>query len=102
MLMVMSSAPPAIEGGDLAYGSGDGAEVLAQDVVVLAGDLRVDLDVRVAFDHLLEAGADAFPSQLRPRSVHIPGRDGDVVQHGAQFALARDHADLDVAFRHLF
>ncbi len=37
------SAFPGIESGDLAYGFGDGAEVLTQDRSVTAGDLPVDL-----------------------------------------------------------
>src|SRR5215471_17294170 len=56
----MSSAIRAIEGGDLAYGLGDGAEVLAQDRTVVARDLLAHLDVRVAGGHSIEAGAYPF------------------------------------------
>src|SRR5262245_49365727 len=100
--LVMSSAIRAIEGGDLAYGLGDGAEVLAQDRTVVARDLLAHLDVRVPGGHRVEAGAYPFllitvASEGRTRRDHVPHRDGDVIQHRAQRALAGDHAELDVA-----
>src|SRR5689334_14590133 len=100
--LVMSSATRATEGGDLAYGRGDGAKVLTQDRTVVARDLGADPDVRVASSHRIEAGAYPFllitaASEGRSRSNHIPHRDGDVVQHGAQLALTGDHAELDIA-----
>src|SRR4029453_3155159 len=106
----MAWAPSAIrtvEAGHLAYGVGDSAEVLAQDRTVVAGDLRADLDVRVAGGHGGEAGAYPFlsitlASKGRPRSNDVPRRDGDAVQHGAQLALAGEPAELDVGVRHLF
>jgi hypothetical protein len=57
--------------------------------------------------HRIEAGAYPFllitaASEGRPRSDHIPHRDGDVVEHGAQLALAGEPAELDVAVRLLF
>ncbi|HEY9409576.1 MAG TPA: hypothetical protein VIP77_08355 [Jiangellaceae bacterium] len=57
--------------------------------------------------HRIEAGADPFllvttAPEGRPRSDHVPNRDGDVVQHGAQLALAGKPAELDVAVRLLF
>ena len=78
-----------------------------QDRTVVAGDLRADFDVRVAGGHRIEAGAYPFlliavASEGRPRSDHIPHRDGDVVQYGAQLALAGEPAELDVAVRLLF
>src|SRR5438067_11221257 len=101
------SATLAVECGDLAYGLGDGAEVLTQDRTVVAGDLRADLDVRVAGGHRVEAGAYPFllvaaASEGRPRRNHIPYWDGDVVQHGGKLALAGEPAELDVAVRLLF
>ena len=47
----MSSAGRAPEGGDLAHGPGDGAEVLTQNRTVVARDLRADPDVRGAGSH---------------------------------------------------
>src|SRR5215217_4310714 len=99
----MSSAIRA-EGIHLAYGVCDGSEVLAQDGAVVARDLRAHLEVRVAGGHLVEAGADALllvalASEGCPRADHVPRRDGDVVQYGAELALAGDLAELDVALR---
>lgn len=79
----------------------------AQDHTMIAWDLRADLDARVAGGHCGEAGAYPFlpitlASKGRSGSNDVPRRDGDAVQHGAQLALAGDHADLDVAVGHLF
>jgi hypothetical protein len=57
--------PSSVEGGDLAYGLGDGREVLTQDRTVVAGNLRADLDVRVAGGHRVEAGAYPFRTDGR-------------------------------------
>src|SRR5580692_6982556 len=105
--LVRSSAGPAVECGDLAYGLGDGREILPEDRAVGAGDLRADFDVRVAGGHRVEAGAYpllliAVAAEGRPRSDHIPHRHGDAVQDGAQFALAGEPAELDVAVGLLF
>ncbi|MFD6449019.1 hypothetical protein ACFWEJ_28215, partial [Promicromonospora sp. NPDC060204] len=59
------------EARDLADGVGDGAEVLAQDPVVVAGDLRADPEVRVA----LQRGAEAVGFYSRPGLVWVPVRD---------------------------
>jgi hypothetical protein len=72
--------PVAGEGGDLAYGVGDGRGVLLEDRVVIAGDLRADPDVRVAGDHRVEAGADQFllvaqVAEIARQGVGVLGRD---------------------------
>ena len=74
---------------------------------MVAGDLRADLDVRVAGGHRIEAGAYPFllitsASEGRPRSNHVPNRDSDVVENGAQLARAGKLAELDVAVGLLF
>jgi len=73
---------------------------------VVAGHLRGEPDVGVALEHRREARANAFllvalAAEGGPRGEHIPHRDGDGVQHGAQLTLAAELAELDIAVRHL-
>jgi hypothetical protein len=50
-----------VGGGGLAYGLGDGPEVLAQNVGVVARDLRADPEVRVSDEHRIECGPNLSP-----------------------------------------
>src|SRR5262249_55090412 len=52
-----------VAGGELPYGLGDGGEVLAKDLGVVARDLRAHLEVRVAGEHRIKRG---------PRLFHLP------------------------------
>jgi hypothetical protein len=72
--LVRSSVSAGVEGGDLAYGRGDGREVLLEDRTVVAGDLRADFDVRVVGGHRIEAGAvPGPPVSVTARAVSSTG-----------------------------
>ena len=56
----MVSVMRVAEGDHLVYGVGHSTKVLAQDHIVVAGDLGADGEVGVARGDLIETGADLF------------------------------------------
>src|SRR5262245_13027887 len=71
--IMWSSRPIPIQGGEVAYCLGDGGGVLAQDLGVVARDLRAHLEVRVAGEYWIEHG---------PRLFHLPALGSEAVAGG--------------------
>src|SRR5215211_8182650 len=73
---LIGSADLLIVGGrGLAYGLGDGPVVLAQNVGVVARDLRADPEVRVSGEHRIERGPHLDPLLLAPAEAATRAED---------------------------